>query len=88
MPYRDNLLLASLSANDLGLLQPHLKQVRMQQRRMLFREGDALHTSYFPLNAVISLVVELSTGESVETAMVGRDGVVSAASALDGELAV
>jgi CRP-like cAMP-binding protein len=35
------------------------------------------------MGAVISLVLGLSTGEMVETAMVGRDGVVGASAALD-----
>src|SRR3954471_17475597 len=56
--------------------------------QILFDTGDTLHTTYFPLTAIVSLVVLLSTGESVEAAMVGRDGVVSATAALDGKLAV
>ncbi|XIA64895.1 hypothetical protein ACFIOY_40155 [Bradyrhizobium sp. TZ2] len=33
---------------------------------------------FFPTDAVISLVVSLSTGEMVESAMVRRDGVIGA----------
>ncbi|HJS63187.1 MAG TPA: Crp/Fnr family transcriptional regulator [Pseudolabrys sp.] len=43
---------------------------------------------YFPYDAIISLVVTLSTGELIEAAMVGRDGVVGAAAALDGRISV
>lgn len=86
IPLKDNWLLSSLAAEDVALLQPHLKNAHLAQRQILFREGDALHSVYFPLSAVISLVTGLSTGQSVETAMVGRDGVVAAGAALDGKI--
>ena len=37
---------------------------------------------------VVSLVVDMSVGEMIETAMVGRDGVVNGTSALDGKTAL
>src|SRR5262249_35077730 len=36
---------------------------------------------YFPVNAVVSLLIPLSNGQIVETAMVGRDGVIGALAA-------
>ena len=36
----------------------------------------------------MSLVVTLSTGEMVEAAMVGKDGVVGASAALDGKISL
>jgi CRP-like cAMP-binding protein len=88
MPHIDNRLLAALSQSDLALLRPHLKLVPVKQHQILFDTGDTLHTTYFPLTAIVSLVVLLSKGETVEAAMVGRDGVISATAALDGKLAV
>jgi CRP-like cAMP-binding protein len=88
MPHTDNSLLAALSAGDLALLKPHLKLLEVKQHQILFEPGDKVNTTYFPLTAIVSLVVLLSKGESVEAAMVGRDGVVSATAALDGKLAV
>jgi Crp-like helix-turn-helix domain len=43
---------------------------------------------YFPHAGVVSLVVEMEIGDMIETAMVGRDGVANATSALDGKLAL
>jgi hypothetical protein len=43
---------------------------------------------FFPHIGVISLVVELKEGDMLETAMVGRDGAVGAASALDGKVSL
>jgi CRP-like cAMP-binding protein len=83
-----NLLLASLSPVDMALLEPNLKRAHLEQTHVLYGTGDKVNAVYFPLNAIVSLVVELSTGETVEAAMVGRDGVVGAASALDGRISL
>jgi CRP-like cAMP-binding protein len=87
MPNR-NLLLASLSAGDAAALQPHLKFVQLEHRKILFETGDPIELVYFPTTAIISLVVGLSTGEMVEAAMVGRDGLLGASSALDGKISL
>jgi CRP-like cAMP-binding protein len=88
MPHTDNFLLASLSQNGIALLLPHLKLMHVKQHQLLFEPGDKILTTYFPLTAIVSLVVLLSGGHSVEAAMVGRDGVVSATAALDGKIAI
>jgi CRP-like cAMP-binding protein len=43
---------------------------------------------YFSTNAIVSLVVGLSTGETLEAAMVGKDGAVGSAAALDGKISI
>jgi CRP-like cAMP-binding protein len=48
-----------------------------------FATGDTIKAVYFPISSVVSLVVTLATGEMTEAAMVGNDGVVGMASALD-----
>jgi CRP-like cAMP-binding protein len=83
-----NLLLASLSAGDAAAIQPHLKHIQLEHRKILFETGDPIDAVYFPTSAIVSIVVGLSTGEMVEAAMVGRDGVVGASSALDGKISL
>src|SRR5581483_4219117 len=83
-----NLLLASLSASDTAALVPHLRPVRLQHQFVLFEAGDRVKEVHFPTSAIISLVVGLSSGETVEAAMVGRDGVVGASAALDGRVSL
>ena len=87
MPKR-NLLLASLSPADLAAIQPHLRLIQLEHRKVLYEAGDQIGTVYFPTSAIVSLVVALSTGEMVEAAMVGRDGLVGASSALDGRISL
>ena len=83
-----NLLLASLGPQDFEALRPHLKPVTLEHARILHEAGQEIPAVYFPFDAVISLMAVLTTGESVEAAMVGCDGVVGAAAALDGKLAI
>jgi CRP-like cAMP-binding protein len=84
----DNSFLRGISQHDADLLRPHLKSHDFEQGHILFETDDKIEKVYFPVNAVVSLVVTLSDGATVEAAMVGRDGVVGAASALDGRIAV
>ena len=87
MPPR-NLLLASLSEGDSAAIRPYLVSVHLDHEKILFEAGDPIRHVYFPEGAIISLVVGLSTGEMVEAAMVGKDGVVGASSALDGKISL
>jgi len=84
MPFNTNLLLEALPDNERSALQVHLQPAELSQQQILFDVGDTIDAVYFPTDAVVSLVVPLSTGEVVETAMVGRDGVIGAAAALSG----
>jgi CRP-like cAMP-binding protein len=86
MPNSGNLLLASLSASDAANLQPHLKAVHLEHEKILFEAGGEVAAIYFPTGAIVSLVVGLSSGEIVEAAMVGKDGVVGASAAIGGNL--
>jgi CRP-like cAMP-binding protein len=83
-----NAILASLSASDTAALRAHLKATHLQQKTLLYEAGDTIKSVYFPVGAVVSLVVTLATGETTEAAMVGRDGAIGMASALDGKVAM
>jgi CRP-like cAMP-binding protein len=80
-----NLLLNLLAPSDLKILEPQLKPARFEQHDVLFEADERISHVYFPTGAVISLVITLSSGEVIEAAMVGMDGVVGAAAALDGK---
>ena len=83
-----NLLLASLSESDAAALRPHLKSVHLEHEKVLFEAGSEVTDVYFPTGAIVSLVVGLSSGEIIEAAMVGKDGVVGAFAALGGNIPV
>lgn len=77
-------MLATLKPEDFALVEPLLKPVRLEQRQVLVRQGDKITQIYFPTNAVVALAVGLTTGQIIESAAVGRNGVVGARAALDG----
>ena len=83
-----NRLLASLPADTFSAVSPHLKIVELKFGAVLAEAGSPIRQVYFPYSGVISLVVELEVGMMIETAMVGRDGALNAAPALDGKVSL
>jgi CRP-like cAMP-binding protein len=73
-----NILLAALPHNALQLLTPHLVPVKLSQAAPLFEVDEQMEHVVFPLSGMISLLVVLKNGAGVETATVGREGVVGA----------
>src|SRR3982750_2409660 len=86
--FEHNAILASLSTGDTSSIRPHLKAIHLPQKTVLYEAGDTIKSVYFPTSAVVSLVITLATGEMTESAMVGKDGAVGIASALDGKIAM
>lgn len=85
---KKNLLLNQLSQDDFNRLAPNLKLSTFKQHTILFEAEREIEHVYFPTGGVVSLVVSLETGEMVEAAMVGSDGVVGASAALDGRISL
>ena len=83
-----NQILSLLAPSDAKLLAPYLKPAKFEQHHVLFEADEQIRHVYFPTGAVVSLVITLSTGETVEAAMVGSDGVVGASAALDGRVSL
>jgi CRP-like cAMP-binding protein len=71
-----NQLLRSLPRADFDLLAPHLSEVLLRQGEVLLEPGDPVEHVYFPHTAVISLLAVMRDGQTVETATVGRAGVI------------
>ena len=88
MAHSPNRLLAFLPANIFATIQPHLKVVELKLGDVVAATGGKVKRVYFPHSGAISLVVEMGVGDMIETAMVGRDGVHNAASALDGKVSL
>ena len=71
-----NLLLAALPPNPAQSFMPSLKREVFHPHQVLFDIREQIRRVFFPLNAVLSLLIPFSNGETVETAMVGRDGMI------------
>ena len=87
-PHSTNLLLASLPPENMAALVPHLRVVQLPQETVLFEAGDTIKAIYFPHTGIVSIVVDLASGETIETAMIGRDSLVGGSAALDDDIAL
>jgi len=80
----DNRLLASLHADDFAWLRPHLTRFHMTRDTVLHRMGENIRHVYFPISGMVSLLSVMKSGEQIETAIVGREGVVGGSVGIDG----
>ena len=83
-----NGFLSALSASDFELIRPHLRTADLTQDMALVEIDETLKRAYLPHKGVISLVVKLARGEHVQIAMVGRDSIFGAFSALGDAVAL
>jgi CRP-like cAMP-binding protein len=81
-PRSPNGFLSALAADDYELIRPHLRTVNLAQEFGLVEVDETLKRAYLPHRGVISLVVKLARGENVQVAMIGRDSIFGALSAL------
>lgn len=80
---RNALLKGLLSVPSLaGDLLPELRVVQLTVNQVLFEQGDQIDVVYFPIDAVISGLAIMEDGTTIETSMVGRDGMVGISSVL------
>jgi CRP-like cAMP-binding protein len=78
----DNILLAALPRDHFDRLLPNLSTVVLQQGIVLYEAGDEVDQVYFPQYGMLSLLAVLRDGKAIETATVGREGVVGAMAGL------
>jgi CRP-like cAMP-binding protein len=79
-----NALLTLLPEEELERLQPYLKPVSLTAGDRLSTTEEPVTRLWFPLEGVISRLVQLPTGETVEAGFVGKEGVVGLPVALGG----
>jgi CRP-like cAMP-binding protein len=80
--------LQALPEAEFEVLRPHISVVELVRETVLAEAGAPLTYVYLPHSGVISLMVSLSEGQTVDVAMVGRDSVVGALAALDGGISL
>jgi len=71
-----NRLLAALPASALSLIHPHFSSVRLATGATVYEVGDEMDRLYFPSSGIASLQMMMKDGRAIDTAMVGRDGVL------------
>src|SRR4051812_14260655 len=70
----DNWLLKAIEPELATRLQGAFREQELSQGAVLQVEGDPVDHVYFPDTALIGGFSALSSGEEVQTAMIGRDG--------------
>jgi CRP-like cAMP-binding protein len=80
--HRTNRLLAALEPVDFAALEPHFEVISLSRGQVLYEPGDVIGHTYFPHEAIISLVNVMEDGATNEVAVFGREGVVGLLSAL------
>ncbi|MBB4039463.1 CRP-like cAMP-binding protein [Microvirga flocculans] len=80
--HRTNRLLGALEPNDFLWLEPYLEIVDLPRGRVIYEIGEPIHYTYFPHDAIISLITVLQSGGAVEVAIFGREAAVGFVSAL------
>jgi CRP-like cAMP-binding protein len=78
----DNILLAALPRDYFDRLLPNLSTVVLPQGIVLYEAGAEVDQVYFPQYGMLSLLAVLRDGKAIETATVGREGVVGAMAGL------
>jgi len=74
----ENLILSSLDATEYDVLWPHLEVCSLQWHMELHEPGEPIEFGYFPSSGVVSLMVAVSDGRTVEVGIVGREGFIGA----------
>jgi CRP-like cAMP-binding protein len=72
----ENRLLQSLEPGELSTLQPRLTPVELRRGDVLQQARTEIDDVYFPLSGMVSLLAVMQSGEEIETAIVGREGLV------------
>ncbi|WP_046868545.1 Crp/Fnr family transcriptional regulator [Microvirga massiliensis] len=80
--HRANQLLATLGAEDFAILEPNLDVVDLPKGKVLYETGDPIRHTYFPHDAIVSLVNVMEDGRFIEVSSFGREGLFGLISAL------
>ncbi|HEY3680542.1 MAG TPA: Crp/Fnr family transcriptional regulator [Bradyrhizobium sp.] len=78
----DNKLLAALPRKDFDAIKAHLAIVSSVQGGVIYEAGAEVDNVYFPHNGMFSLLAVMRDGKAIETATVGREGVIGAMAGL------
>jgi CRP-like cAMP-binding protein len=66
-----NHFLDGLKPNDIEALRPHLRKVVLVQNQSLAKTGSPVVRCVLPVNAIISVILEMQDGRQVETRTIG-----------------
>jgi CRP-like cAMP-binding protein len=77
-----NKILLALSDSEYLSVRAHLEFVELPPHHILHEPNESLHFVYFPNEGLLSLVVVMESGVTVEVGIVGREGIAGIPSAV------
>lgn len=71
-----NSLLSWLTEETNSALEPHLKEIRLEQNQILQNSGEPIEQVYFPVDCLLSVTVTMQNGDVAEVGTVGNQGIL------------
>jgi CRP-like cAMP-binding protein len=71
-----NRILQLLPFADGERLAHHLEPVKLQFKESIYSTGKPIEYVYFPLTGMVSVVIDMEGGQTVEAGTIGREGLV------------
>ncbi|WP_461331549.1 cyclic nucleotide-binding domain-containing protein [Bradyrhizobium huanghuaihaiense] len=68
--------MAALPSADFDLLAPELETVALLEDASISHNGDPVDYVLFPHSGAVSLMVDLADGQTVASALIGREGAI------------
>jgi CRP-like cAMP-binding protein len=73
-----NRMLLTIPDDEFLIVRPLLEEIELPQYNILYEQGAKIQHAYFPNEGMVSLVVLVDDGRSVEVGITGSEGVVGA----------
>jgi CRP-like cAMP-binding protein len=74
--YTRNRILQLLPFADAERLSKLFEPVKLQFKESIYSSGKPIDYIYFPLTGMVSVVVDMEGGQTVEAGTIGREGIV------------
>ncbi len=71
-----NRLLAALPAKEYERLLPKLEEISLTYAETIYEPGDIIRHVYFPNSGIVSLLLRVAEGETLEVGVVGNEGII------------
>jgi CRP-like cAMP-binding protein len=72
-----NAMLACIPQEERASVVPYLKEVVLKSGTVLQEDGVEIDNIYFPTRGMVSVLIATSSGDLIETALIGKEGVVN-----------
>lgn len=71
-----NKLLAALPSSEYERLLPHLEAVSLSFKQYIYKPNEPIQHVYFPNSGIISMLIVMEDGSTVEVATIGNEGMI------------